>query len=62
MIEVTRMIKADIVTIAKMKDESEMLPKEEAKKIIKQQMMDKLPVDAVLDIEIKDFIADVEGD
>lgn len=62
MIEVTRMIKADIITIAKMKDESELLPKEEAKKIIKQQMMDKLPIDAVLDIEIKDFIADVEGD
>lgn len=62
MIEVTRMIKADIVTIAKMKDESELLSKEEAKKIIKQHMMDKLPVDAVLDIEIKDFIADVEGD
>jgi len=58
MIEVTRMIKADIITIAKMNDESELLPKEEAKEKIKQALLEKLDVDAVLDIEIKDFIRD----
>ena len=62
MIEVTRMIKADIITIAKMKDESELLPKEEAKEKIKQELLENPNIDAVLDIEIKDFIADVEGD
>lgn len=58
MIEVTRMIKADIITIANMNDESELLPKEEAKEKIKQDLLKNLGVDAVLDVEVKDFIVD----
>ena len=59
--EITRIVTVRLTTISRVKDESEILSKDETKKRITDTMKQKFNIDDVEILDVQDFIMDQEA-